>query len=314
MSATAKKNTVTLTIIGLIFFGIVFFLVRASQRPSDSAQTNKIKVTTSFYPLYFFTQQIGGDKANIVNITPAGAEPHDYEPTALDVARIEGSKLLVLNGGGLEAWGNDIQKNIDPKKTAMVVAGEGLADQQATGDRQTTAADPHFWLDPPLAEKMTEKITRGFEEVDPANKSYYESNAAALQSKLIELDAAYREGLSNCGKKSIVTSHAAFGYLANTYGFNQISIAGLSPNAEPSPQRLADVAKFAKDNDVQYIFFESLVSPKLSQTIATEIGARTLVLNPIEGLSDEELKQGKNYFTEMRNNLANLRIALQCEK
>ena len=125
---------------------------------------------------------------------------------------------------------------------------------------------------------------------------------------------AYRQGLSNCAEKNIITSHAAFGYLATTYGLNQVSISGLSPDAEPSPQQLADIVKFAKDSHVKYIFFESLVSPKLSQAIANEVGAQTLVLNPIEGLSDEELAQGKDYFSIMRNNLKNLQTALQCAK
>ena len=128
------------------------------------------------------------------------------------------------------------------------------------------------------------------------------------------MDTEYKQGLSSCEGKNIITSHAAFGYLAAAYGLNQVPIAGLSPDAEPSPRQLADIAKFAKDNQVKYIFFESLVSPKLSQTIATEVGAQTLVLNPIEGLSEEEMSHGKTYFSVMQDNLTNLRTALQCTK
>jgi zinc transport system substrate-binding protein len=173
--------------------------------------------------------------------------------------------------------------------------------------------DPHIWLSPPLVKQITDKITQALIQIDPANSNYYQTNANSLKAKLDNLDVEYKQGLSNCAEKNIITSHAAFGYLATTYGLNQVSIAGLSPDAEPSPQQLADITKFAKANNVKFIFFESLVSPKLSDTIANEIGAKTLVLNPIEGLTNDEISQGKNYFTEMQNNLSNLKIALQCK-
>ena len=299
-----NKNIIVPFILGVIFIGVVSYFVKNAGKQIQNIQSDKIQVVASFYPLYFFSSQIGGDKADVTNIVPAGAEPHDYEPTAQDIAKIENSKLLVLNGGGLEAWGGDIQKNIDAKNTTIVTAGEGLTTQQVTENGET-GTDPHVWLDPPLAEKMVDKIAQGFEQVDPANKSYYQANADSLKNKLNDLDMTYKQSLSTCKEKNIITSHAAFGYISTTYGLNQVPIAGLSPDAEPSPQQLADIVKFAKDNNVKYIFFESLVSPKLSQTIATEVGAQTLVLNPIEGLSDEELAQGKNYLTVMQDNLTN---------
>ncbi len=308
-----KKSVVISFVLGAIFIGVISYLVKNTGQTTKTVQLNKIQVVASFYPLYFFSSQIGGDKANVTNIVPAGAEPHDYEPTAQDMAKMESSRLIILNGGGLEAWSDNIQKNIDAKNTTIITAGEGLTTQQVTEDGET-GTDPHVWLDPPLAEKMVDKIAQGFEQVDPANKDYYQSNADALKAKLNNLDVAYKQSLSTCKEKNIITSHAAFGYISTTYGLNQVPIAGLSPDAEPSPQQLADIVKFAKDNNVKYIFFESLVSPKLSQTIATEVGAQTLVLNPIEGLSDEELAQGKNYLTVMQDNLTNLQTALQCNK
>ncbi len=297
---------------GLIIIGIITVLVRHfNQAPQSANRLNKLQVTASFYPLYFFAKEIGGNKAEVVDITPAGAEPHDYEPTARDIARIEKSKLLVLNGGGLEAWGDNIKKNIDPRETSVIMAGEGLTAQQVTEEGEIRT-DPHIWLSPVLAQEMADRIAQSFELADPPNKNYYRANATAIKAKLAELDKAYRQGLSRCAEKNIITSHAAFGYLAATYGLKQVPIAGLSPDAEPSPQQLANIAKFAKDNHVKYIFFESLVSPKLAQTIANEVGAQTLVLNPIEGLSNEELDSGKDYLTEMQSNLINLKTALQC--
>ncbi len=295
---------------GLVLIGFLSYALLWHKSVPQSA--TKLQVAASFYPLYFFTQQIGGDKADVMNVTPAGGEPHDYEPTAGDIARIENSKLLILNGGGLEAWGDKIKQNIDPKNTLLVTAGEGLTNQQVLENGQSVT-DPHVWLSPPLTEQMVDKIEAGYEQVDPSNAAYYRSNAEALKSKLVELDTEYKQGLANCSSKDIITSHAAFGYIATVYHLNQVSIAGLSPDAEPSPSQLATIAKFARDNHVKYIFFESLVSPKLSQTIATEIGAQTMVLDPIEGLTSDDIAAGKSYITEMQQNLANLKVVLQCK-
>jgi len=305
-----KTKGLIFILLGFIFAGLLFFILNKEQKPT--VQSSKLQVTASFYPLWFFSQQIGGEKATVINITPAGAEPHDYEPTAKDIAQIENSKLLIVNGAGLEAWGKNMQQNLHAKNTVILTVGEGLANQQVTeGGEHIT--DPHVWLSPPLALKIVDKIAQGFAQIDPMNTNYYQSNADTLKTELTNLDKEYRQGLSNCIEKTIITSHAAFGYLAAAYGLKQVSIAGLSPDAEPSAQQLAGIVKFAKAKKVKYIFFESLVSPKLSDTIADEVGAKTLVLNPLEGLSSEEISRGKNYFTEMRKNLTNLRMALQCK-
>jgi zinc transport system substrate-binding protein len=298
----------------LILIIIIYLLISTfnKQANKSSIKNNKLQVTASFYPLYFFASQIGGNKAEVQNITPSGAEPHDYEPTAHDIARIEKSNLLILNGGKLEAWGNKIKDNIKGTKVVTVIAGNTISNQQVVEDGKSIQ-DPHVWLSPPLAKIEVKEILKGFIQVDPKNKSYYYGNGSILLSKLDELDKEYRQGLINCNQKDIITSHAAFGYLGKAYGLNQLSVTGVSPDSEPSAQQLADVAKFAKDHHVQYIFFESLVSPKLSETIANEVGAKTLVLDPIEGISDKNMKAGKTYFTIMKENLTNLRLALECQ-
>ena len=277
---------------------------------TPKSQTKKLQITASFYPLYFFASQIGNDLVQVQNITPAGAEPHDYEPTTQDIARIENSDLLILNGA-VESWGDKIKDNLKGKKTKVAVAGEGLLTQQLTENGQTTL-DPHIWLSPPLAKKETEKISAGIISVDPQHSQVYQDNEKKLATKLDQLDAEYKTGLANCKQKDIITSHAAFGYLASTYGLNQVPIAGLSPDQEPSAKQLAEVANFAKQHNVKYIFFEKLVSPKLSETIASEIGAKTLVLDPLEGLTEDDIKSGKDYFSVMQDNLKNLQLALQC--
>lgn len=301
-------NKILLIIILLVLLGGGFYLV--NQRHNTLGSNGKLQVYTSFYPLYFFATQIAGDKADIHNITPAAAEPHDYDPTAQDIANIEKGNMLILNGD-VEAWGDKIKNNLKETNGEVVTAGEGLLTKQLTEEGETMR-DPHVWLDPSLAKKEAAKITEGFIKVDPANTATYQQNEKQLDAKLDQIDAEYKKGLANCQSKDIITSHAAFAYLASRYGLQQVAIAGLSPDAEPSAQQLADVANFAKKNNVKYIFFESLVSPKLSDTIAEEVGAKTLVLDPLEGIPQDEIKQGQNYFTIMNQNLHNLQTALQC--
>lgn len=300
---------------GLLFIGVLLvgsiFLILANFSPSKKFADGRLQITTSVYPLYFFTGQIVGDKGSVYNITPSGAEPHDYDPTTQDIARVEDSDLLILNGVKLEAWGGKLTDILKDTNTKVIAVSDSVV-KNAASDYMQSAQDPHVWLDPTLAAQQIIIITDGLKIADPANASYFENNAKILQTKLASLDEKFRTGLESCQKKDIITAHAAFGYLAKKYGFNQISISGLSPDDEPSVQKLATLADFAKKNNVKYIFFESLVSPKLAETVANEVGATTLVLNPLEGLSDIEIRNGKNYFSEMEKNLFNLRIALEC--
>ncbi|MDB5189315.1 MAG: hypothetical protein JWL82_272, partial [Parcubacteria group bacterium] len=258
----------------------------------------------------FFTTQLGGDKVDVTNITPSGAEPHDFEPTTQDIAKIEGGNLLILNGS-VEAWGQKVTDLLKGSTVQVVTAGQGLLTRSLTENGETMS-DPHVWLDPVLAKQEAHAIEQGLAAADPANADYYAQNERILDQKLDKIDADYQAGLKTCVRKNIITSHAAFAYLAERYGLNQVAIDGLSPDAEPSAKQLADVATFAKSHGVTYIFFESLVSPKLSQTIATEVGAKTLVLDPLEGISDADQAAGKNFLTVMEDNLKNLQTALQC--
>ena len=307
-----NKKYISGLIVGIVFVGLLTLIIK-NKSTTPVVSSGKVQVVASFYPLYYFASQIGGDKANVSNITPAGAEPHDYEPTPSDVASIENSKLLILQGTGLKAWGKDIQSNIDPKNTTVITVGQDLMTQNVVEDGNSVI-DPHTWLSPTLASQMADKILAGFITVDPLNKDYYQANETKLKTGLSALDTEYKQGLANCISKDIITSHAAFGYLATTYGLTQVPISGLSPDAEPSPKQLADIADFVKKNNVKYIFFESLVSPKLSETIARETGTKTMVLDPIEGILPEDLAKGYNYLTVMENNLKNLELVLQCKQ
>lgn len=306
-----KAKHLTIFIIGTCVLALAYFLFLAP-RPAVAPTISGIQVSTSFYPLYFFASAIGGEKVSVHNITPPGAEPHDYTPTPNDIKMIERSGVLVLNGDGLEAWGDAVTTNINPAKTAVVVAGEGLATRTMLEGGQEIV-DPHVWLSPPLAKEMTTKILTALVVADPKNGDYYRENAALLNTKLDQLDHDYRTGLADCARKDFVTAHAAFGYLAATYDLTQVPIAGLSPDAEPSPKQLAAIITFIRAKGINVIFFESLVSPKLAQTIAAETRAQTLILDPLEGLSENDLRDGKDYLSVMRENLKNLQIALSCK-
>lgn len=280
--------------------------------PKENNISVNLKVYTSIYPLYFFAQEISGGKVEVKNITPAGAEPHDYDPSARDFAAIESGNMLILNGG-VETWANKIKNNLKESKVKIVIAAEGLELNNSAGTTKQIQ-DPHVWLSPVLSKKLVEKITRGFEEIDPSSSSLYKTNGEKLKDKLNSLDAEFKSELSNCRTREFITSHNAFTYLAKEYGLTQIAISGISPDEEPSSKKIVEISKLAKKNNIKYIFFETLVSPKLAETIANEIGAKTLVLDPIEGMSDDDIKQGNNYFTVMQKNLNNLKIALSCTK
>lgn len=281
----------------VLLVGSYFFWGNTPNQSGD-----RITVVTSFYPLYYFTREIAGDGVEVVNLVPAGAEPHDFEPGTQDIARIAKSRLLVVNGAGFEPWAESIPGGLPNNQTRIIFVAEGLV--------QNT--DPHVWLDPVLAQEEVKIITRALGEVDPAHQVSYQANGLKLSQKLAALDRDFRVGLANCQHKQAVTSHAAFGYLAARYGFVQVPLAGLSPEDEPSPRQLADLVDVVKKDRIKYVFFETLVSPRLSQTLAAEAGVRTLAFDPVEGLTEEDQRAGADYFSLQKQNLANLRLALEC--
>jgi zinc transport system substrate-binding protein len=312
-----KNNKLIAFILGILFISVMSYFLNVGIFKHSTFTSNltskKLQVTASFYPMYFFAFQIGGNKVDVTNITPAAAEPHDYEPTTQQIVKINQSNLLVLNGGIMEAWGNKIKDQLAGSTVLIVTAGEGLINKELDENGQKIL-DPHVYMDPVLAKKQVAAIEKGFEKIDPKDALYFQANAKKLERELDQLNAEFKQGLSNCKQKDFITSHAAFGYLAAQYGINQISISGVSPDEEPSSQKLAEITQLVKQKGIKIIFFESLVSPKLSETIANETGAKTMVLDPIEGIVQKDLNAGRNYLTIMKDNLSALQLALQCNK
>lgn len=288
------------------------------------APAAKLKVVASVYPVYEFARQVGGDKIDLTLLVPPGAEPHDWEPTAKEIVAIKAAKLFLYHGAGFE----NLDKILTPETlgtTRAVAVSQGIPVLKPEEDdhdhdhghkhddkkaKSHSHADAHMWLDPIYAQQQVSTVAAALAAADPDNAGYYRANADRFGQELARLDADYRATLAPLPRRDIVTSHAAFGYLAKRYGLRQIAIMGLTPDSEPTPERLASVVRFTRDHNVKYIFFETIVSPKLAETIARETGARLLVLSPIENLTPEEAKQGKDYLTLMRENLANLKKAL----
>lgn len=253
-------------------------------------------VVASFYPLAWAAQKIGGSSVDVQNLTPAGAEPHDIELTPREVGALQQARVVLYLSHGFQPAVEEAVRNASGTK---VDALEGLT-LRAGEDGE---GDPHVWLDPVLFARVVPRI--GTALGHPAR-------ARMLAARLERLNREFREGLAECRRRSFVTSHAAFGYLAARYGLRQIAITGVDPESEPPPQKIAELARLVRGEHIDTVFFERLVSPKLAETVAREAGAKTAVLDPIEGLTPDEAQRGATYVSLMRQNLAALRKALGC--
>lgn len=289
---------------------------------SSQSPSGKLSVVTTFYPLAEFARAVGGEYAEVVSIVPSGVEPHDYEPKPGDIIALQTADVVVINGAGFDSWAQNLKPELESKGISVLVMSEVLNKEQESKEEVEHAeedehkhgsVDPHFWLDPIMAQKQIEALRDSFVVKNESAKQIYAANADAAVRQLADLDEAYRQGLTNCSKRIVVTSHDAFRYLGDRYNFQTLAIAGLSPEEEPSPRRLAEVARVVRQQGIQYVFFESLVSPRLSEALARETGTKTLIFNPLEGLTDDEVRSGANYFSVMRQNLNNLQTALQCQ-
>lgn len=308
-------------IIASLFFLATMIGCSNGENRSSKTGADPILIVTTLYPLENFAKKIGGDQVQVINVVPAGTESHDFEPSAKDLAKLNEADIFVYNGSGFESWTEKAVANLDTSKTKVVNASEGLATIEATEDEHGHEAekneehdhgelDPHVWLDPTLAKKEAQKIYDILVAVDPTHKEVYSKNFGDLEKQFDQLDQEYQVMVKQAKNKEFVTSHAAFGYLANRYGLKQISISGISPEDEPSPKELKTIIEEVKEHNVKYIFFETLVSGKIADVVKNEIQAEALTLNPLEGLTQEELKNKQDYFSVMKKNKENLAKAL----
>ena len=281
---------------------------------SSAGASSEPNVVASFYPYAFVAQQIAGDHATVTNLTAPGLEPHDLELTPQQVADIQDATVVIYEKGFQPA----VDEAVDQSAQGLTLDTTSVVPLEDTGapaepndpGEPALTGDPHVWLDPIRLATITEAIAAELSRADAAHAADYHANAARLLARLHALDRDYREGLAHCERTQFVTSHAAFGYLAQRYGLQMIAISGLSPDAEPSPKRLSDLEALVRQDGITTIFSEVLVSPALADTLARDVGVKTAVLDPIEGLPSADSQQ--NYLTIMRANLAALRQANGC--
>lgn len=280
---------------GVVITSLAFAASGCGESGEAAGSPEQTQVVAGFYPLAFAAEAIGGDGVEVVNLTPAGAEPHDVELTPRDVERVRSADLVLYAGGGFQPA---LEEAADDADGAAVDVLEGLELREEDG-----GADPHVWLDPVRFAQVVERIGAELGGEAPARQ---------LASQLRALDGEYREGLADCDRRELVTAHDAFGYLADRYGLEVIPIAGLAPEVEPTPRDLEEIAGIVEERGVTTVFVEPLLSPEIGETVAREAGAETAVLNPLEGLTEEELSRGENYLSVMRANLEALRAGLGC--
>ncbi len=291
-----------------------------------------LTVIASFYPMYDFASRIGGSRIELTNMVPSGVEPHSWEPSAADIVKLEKADVFIYNGAGMEHWVDTILAAVSSKTLISLETAAGLelreghnhdhdedaehtdaddheeddhaADEHDSDDGHDHGDnDPHVWLDPLLAIEQMEAIRDAFITADPDGADFYQDNFTQAKAEFEALDAEFHSRLDKVENHELIVAHEAYGYLAGAYGLEQIAISGLSPEDEPSPARMAEIIDLAKSKEINVIFFESLVSPKVAQTIADAVGAETAVLSTLEGLTDEQVQAGDDYISVMRANL-----------
>ncbi|MEM5010502.1 metal ABC transporter substrate-binding protein [Niallia taxi] len=282
---------------------------------AQNVQTNndgekQLKIMTSFYPMYEFTKKIAGNQADVELLIPSSTEPHDWEPTPKDIKKVHDADLFIYNSEYMETFVPTIEAAAESEGTVFVEASKGITLMEGSEEEEehhdhdhSHEMDPHVWLSPALAMKEVETITASLMESDPTHEDEYKKNSETYLKELSALDGEYKEKLALVPKKEMITQHAAFGYLAHDYGLEQIAIAGLSPEQEPTAAKLAELKTFAMEHDINVIYFEEVALPKVAETLAKEIGAKTTVLNTLELVSEEDQKNGHDYISIMKNNL-----------
>jgi len=325
--------TPTTRSVGLLAAGALLLTSGCAALSDDSgssasgSDSGKVQIAAAFYPLEFVAERVAGDLAEVTPLTKPGVEPHDLELSINQTAALQSADLILTEHGFQPAVDDaveqdvkgevvDVEKIVELRK-AEEGHEEGHEDEHAEGEEATAEdehahgeSDPHFWHDPLLMAQYAEGVRDALVKADPDNAETYEANAKSLTEDLTKVDEEFKTGLAQCKIKDVVVSHDAFGYL-DKYGLEFESIAGLTPDAEPNPAQLAEIGEHAKEHGVTTIFSERLVSTALADTLADDLGLKTAVLDPIEGLSADT--EGEDYLSLMRQNLDALKAANGCQ-
>ncbi|MBO0602974.1 zinc ABC transporter substrate-binding protein [Sporosarcina sp. E16_3] len=291
--------------------------------------TKKLSIFTTVYPLQYFTERIGGEYVDVKSIYPAGADEHTFDPTQKDMMGLADSDLFFYIGLGLEGFVENAEKTMKNEHVKMIATAEAIPDEMldeghsdeghdedAKHDEQGHeghnhgVVDPHVWISPLLSVELATSIKDALIVSKPEMKDEFEKNYEQLKVELVELDSKFKVMASNVPSKTFFVSHASFGYLADSYGLEQVAIAGLNSQSEPSQKQLAQIVKEAKNKNIHYVLFEQNVSSKLTNVVRKELGAESLMLHNLGILTVDDEKNNEDYFSLMEQNIETLKIAL----
>jgi zinc transport system substrate-binding protein len=321
-----RRSALNRLFLKFLILTLLLFPALSCRKNSESEGGKKLRVITTLFPLYDFSREIAGDKAEITMLLPPGMEPHGFEPKPEDIIRISKADLFVYTNKYMEPWAGDLLKGIGNERLLVVDASKGVKFLPAAGHDEHggeevdehghghgEGMDPHIWLDFDNAVKMVNTIAEGMAGKDPGNRGYYMERAAAFTKRLNSLDERFRKGLSECRSHTFLHGgHYAFGYLAARYGLSYKAAYAVSANSEPTPRRIAELVNLMKENNLKYIFYEELISPTMADAIARESGATLLKLHGAHNISKEELDGGATFISLMEKNLVNLKKGLEC--
>ena len=309
-----------------VFFGIVILTMGAvifsigcnSSSHTRAENSHKIKVVTTLFPLYDFAKNVGKDKVEVSLLLPPGVEAHSFEPKPSDIIKINEADLFVYTGKFMEPWAAGVIKGVSNKNLIVIDASQGT--KMIPGvfhdeDEPAGSLDPHIWLDFDNAKIMINNIMQGLQTKDTLNKDFYKEKADEYNKKLTEMDIAYSTTLSPYkGKTIIYGGHYAFGYLARRYGLIYLAAQGVSPDAEPTANDLAKLVEQIKKDNIKYVYYEELTSPKIAETIANETNAKMLLLNAAHNLTKDQFEHGLSFLDILKEDLANLKVGLQAQQ
>ncbi len=278
---------------------------------TGSSPSSKITVLATFYPLYDFAQNVGGDKVSVSVLVPETVDVHDFEPTPSDIAQVSSASVLIYNGAGLEPWIQDVisaagNSNLITVDTSQSITLLPVSPQFQIGNQ---TIDPHIWLNPENAKQQVNNILQGLIKADPADSQYFTQNANIYEAKLDELNTEAINATTNTATNVFITFHEAFAYFAKQYNVTQLSILGPFEE-EPSPTDIQNVITAINQNHLKYVGYESLENPAISQSIGDQTNATLINMNPIEGLTTQEKANGDNYISLMKLDINNIHLAL----
>lgn len=306
----------TAALAGAVALGLTALSACSSSDAADSKGGGKLDVVASFYPMQFLAERIGGTHVSVTTLTKPGAEPHDLELTPRQTGGL-GDADYILYLKGIQPAVDDAIKLSGAKNVVDAASLTKLEDHGSEvgedehgheHEGEEPGADPHIWLDPVKYAEVAKGVGTSLEKADPDHAADYRKNTDSLVGRLDALDTTYAKGLKSTATKTFITTHSAFGYLAERYGLTQEGIAGVDPEAEPSPARVQEIHTIARKDKVSTVFFETLASDRTAKTLAGDTGLKTDVLDPLEGITAKS--KGDDYFEVMASNLAALQKAL----